>query len=93
MVVVVRPLDWGWENSNLLLKLVFPTECVGAEVKSAGVKGGSTIQVPKTFCVKKRATKTRHAWKIFIVMKKHITITKIAKKTPRSHMFSMSFWV
>ena len=54
MVVVVRPLDWGWENSNLLLKLVFPTECVGAEVKSAGEKGGSTIQVPKTFCVKKK---------------------------------------
>ena len=90
MVVVVRPLDWGWENNNLVLKLVFPTECVGAEVTSAGVKGGSTIQVPKTFCVKNSATKTRHAWKIFIVMKKHITIIKIAKKTPRSHMFSIS---
>ena len=90
MVVVVRPLDWGWENSNLLLKLVFPTECVGAEVKSAGVKGGSTVQVPKIFCVKKSAARTRHAWRIFIDIEKHI---KITKKTPRSHMFSMSSWV
>ena len=93
MVVVVRPLDWGWENSNLLLKLVFPTECVGAEVKSAGEKGGSTIQVPKTFCVKKSATGTRHAWKIYIDMEKHIKITKITKRTPGSHIFSMSSWV
>ena len=38
MVVVVRPLDLGWENSNLFLKLVFPTEFVGAEVQSADVR-------------------------------------------------------
>ena len=93
MVVVVRPLDRGWENSNWFLKLVFPTECVGAEVKSAGGRGGSTIQVPKTFCVKKSATGTRHAWKIFIEQEEHIKITKNTKGTPRSHIFSMSSWV
>ena len=72
---------------------MFPTECVGAEVKTAGEKGGSTIQVPKTFRVKKNARGTRHAWKIFIDMEKHIKITKITKRTPRSHIFSMSSWV
>ena len=63
MAVGVRlsgQLNLGWENSNLLLKLMFPTVCDVVEVKTAGVGVGSAIQVPKIIFVRKSAESGRH---------------------------------
>ena len=93
MAVGVRlsgPLSLGWGNSNLPLKLMFPTVCVVVEVKPVGVEVGSAVQVPKINCVRKIAERKRHTWRVFIDIEKHIKITKNA---PRSHKFSMSSWV
>ena len=93
MAVGVRlsgPLNLGWGNSNLPLKLMFPTVCVVVEVKPVGVEVGSAVQVPKINCVRKIAERKRHTWRVFIDIEKHIKITKNA---PRGHIFSMSSWV
>ena len=69
MAVGVRlswPLNFGWGNSNLLLKLMFPTVCVVVEVRSLGVGVGSAVQVPRIIFVRKSTKSKRHTRRVFI---------------------------